>query len=236
MVSDAFGCGLKGRLRATEPIVLAFGPRETQDAIVLSGRSAPLTTSWPDVPAATKAGSTVREQLDYVVWIAEAMEPIGFHPPPELEAWRRRVQTAYSALIDSFTPGHGDPLPPDVPPSVRPGQWPDVPAHSVPGMTVRHQLTVIRTIAGNSRINGTFPRQPGDVSTWSARVQAAFDALDHGPVMPMPPTHRTTPPPAPVKKPSKRRPTGASAGKKHGGTKKPAKAASSKKKPSRRSG
>jgi hypothetical protein len=141
---------------------------------------------------------TVRAQLDYIVWVTEAMEPIGFHPAPELEAWRRRVQTAYSSLIDSFTPGHGDPLPPDVPPTVRPGQWPDVPAYSVPGMHVRHQLTVLRTVSGISRTNLVFPHTPADVATWTARVQTAYDALDHGPARPMPDSAKTQAPPPPV--------------------------------------
>ena len=157
-----------------------------------------MTASWPDGPTATKAGLTVRAQLDYIVWIAEAMEPVGFHSPPELDAWRRRVQTAYSALIDSFTPGHGDPLPPDVPPSVRPGFWPDVPAHSVPGMHVRHQLTVLRTVSGISRSNVVFPHSPADIAIWTARVQTAYEALDHGPSLVMPDSFKTLPPPHPV--------------------------------------
>ena len=92
-----------------------------------------MTASWPDGPAAAKAGSTVRAQLDYIIWITEEVEPIGSHPLPEIEEWRRRVHEAYTAMIDSFTPGHGDPLPPDVPPTIRPGQWPDVPAVAIPG-------------------------------------------------------------------------------------------------------
>ncbi len=179
-----------------------------------------MTASWPDGPAAMKAGLTVRAQLDYIVWIAEAMEPISFHPPPELDVWRRRVQTAYSALIDSFTPGHGDPLPPDVPPSVRPGFWPDVPAYSVPGMHVRHQLTVLRTVSGISRTNLVFPHSVTDVATWTARVQTAFDALDHGPSLVMPDTFKTVPPPPPVhvKHGKAKRPVGAHT---PGGGKKP---------------
>lgn len=142
----------------------------------------------------------MRAQLDYIVWVCEAMEPVGFHPPPDLEVWRRRVQTAFSALIDSMTPGHGDPLPPDVPPSLRPGEWPDIPAHSIPAMTVRHQLTVLRTIAGNSRTNQVFPRSPADVAAWTTRVQTAYDALDHGASLTMPDSYRTFPPPVVPKK------------------------------------
>lgn len=158
-----------------------------------------MTASWPDGPAAAKAGSTVRAQLDYIIWITEEVEPIGSHPLPEIEEWRRRVHEAYTAMIDSFTPGHGDPLPPDVPPTIRPGQWPDVPAVAIPGMHVRHQLTVLRTVARISRDDASFPRLPADVATWTARVQRAHDALDHGPGLPMPDSHRTAPRPAPEK-------------------------------------
>jgi hypothetical protein len=59
----------------------------------------------------------VRDQLDYLVWIAEAIEPVGFHATDEVERWRPRIDRAYLALIDAMVPGHGDPLPPDVPPS-----------------------------------------------------------------------------------------------------------------------
>src|SRR5436190_16998925 len=98
-----------------------------------------VTSVWPDVSSATTPGMKVRDQLDSIAWIVEAMEPIGFHGGAELEAWRARTHRAYLALVDSMAPGHGDPLPPDVPPSVRPGVWPDVAAGGIPGMTVRHQ-------------------------------------------------------------------------------------------------
>jgi len=156
-----------------------------------------VTAVWPDCSAATTAGVTVRDRLDYVVWIAEAMEPVGFHATEEVERWRPRVDRAYLALIDSMVPGHGDPLPPDVPPSIRPGTWPDVPAATIPGMTVRHQLTVIRTVAAASRANRSFPHHPADVAAWTARVLTAFEALDHGPALAMPPEARTQPPPPP---------------------------------------
>lgn len=193
-----------------------------------------MTAIWPDRPAATTPGMTVRSQLDYLVWISEAMEPIGFHPPPELDAWRRRVQLAFGALVDSFTLGHGDPLPPDVPPAVRPGEWPDIPAHSIPGMHVRHQLTVIRTVAGISRASSAFPRTPADVATWTARVQTAFDALDHGPTLPMPESFRTAAPPPPERPASSKgkRPGGrSSAGRPSG-----AEAKSAAKKPAKKHG
>ena len=156
-----------------------------------------MTNVWPDVPAFSSPGLKVRDQLDYVVWVAEAIEPAGTYAGPDQEAWRGRVQRAYTALVDSMAPGHGDPLPPDVPPATQPGRWPDVPAGTIPGMTVRHQLTVIRTIGTASRTDRTFPRTPAELATWTSRVQTAFDALDHGAALPMPESARSTPPPPP---------------------------------------
>src|SRR5262245_52078575 len=154
---------------------------------------------WPDVPAGPDGGRTVRDLLDYVVWVTEQVERIGAHAGLDLEPWRQRVHKAYLALVDSMVAGHGDPLPPDVPPSVQPGQWPDVAAAGIPGMTVRHQLTVLRTIAGNAR--AARPHQmPAETERWAERVRSAFVALDHGPTLPMPDTARTQPPAPPPKK------------------------------------
>jgi hypothetical protein len=177
-----------------------------------------VTSVWPDLPAATSPGQKIRDQLDYIVWVAEAIEPVGFHSVDELESWRRRVQRAYAALVDSMIAGHGDPLPPDIPPALRPGTWPDVAAAAIPGMTIRHQLAVIRKIAAHTREDRQFPHSPGDVSAWGARVQAAYDALDHGPAIPMPKEARTEPPQPP---PSAARPS------------KPARRASTPSKPAR---
>lgn len=152
---------------------------------------------WPDIAAATSPALKVRDQLDYLVWIAEAVEPLGFHGGPDLETWRGRVQRAYAALVDAMAPGHGDPLPPDVPPAVQAGTWPDVASASISGMTIRHQLSVIRTVAAQTRTDRVFPRTPAEVATWTQRVQTAYDAMDHGPGMPVPPTARTQPPPPP---------------------------------------
>lgn len=156
-----------------------------------------MTQVWPDVPAFSSPGLKVRDQLDYVIWVTEALEPIGSYVGPDVGTWRGRVQRAYAALVDSMAPGHGDPLPPDVPPALKPGVWPDVPAGSIPGMTVRHQLTVVRAIASTTREDKTFPRTPADLATWTSRVQTAFDALDHGAALAMPESARSTPPPPP---------------------------------------
>lgn len=153
-----------------------------------------MTSVWPDLSAATSPGQKVRDQLDYLVWIAEAMQPVGFHRADEIESWRGRVHRAYVAIVDSMVPGHGDPLPPDVPPTVHPGAWPDVAAATMPGMTIRHQLAVIRTIAAHTREDRHFPHSPAGILAWTGHVQTAYDALDHGPSLPMPPSARTEPP------------------------------------------
>jgi hypothetical protein len=157
---------------------------------------------WPDVPARAGSARTARECLDYVAWITEEIERIGSHGGPDLESWRQRVHRAYLSLIDSMVPGHGDPLPPDVPPSVRPGTWPDVAAAAIPGMTVRHQLTVLRTVARNAL--APRPHQtPSDSDRWASRVVATYEALDHGPTLPLPDGARSAPPSPPAKSQAK---------------------------------
>jgi hypothetical protein len=162
------------------------------------------TPKWPDVPA-SKSGSKVRDHLDYLAWVAEAAERSGMHSGPDLESWRGRVQRAYLALVDPMTTGHGDPLPPDVPPSKVPGMWPDVPAAGIQGMTVRHQLTVIRTICEQSRRQGDGYQSPAECERWSRRIGEAWEAMQHGPDYPMPDSARTTPPAPPPAPPSARR-------------------------------
>src|SRR5262245_3803508 len=166
----------------------AASPAETPDVM----------SAWPDVAAATSPGQNVRDQLDYIAWVCEAVEPVGFHGPDEIEAWRGRVHRAYIALIDSMVLGHGDSLPPDIPPAVRPGTWPDVAAATIPGMTIRHQLAVIRAVAQFTLKDRVFPHSPADVTAWTARIQSAYDALDHGPALPMPAAARSEPPPPPT--------------------------------------
>ena len=34
-----------------------------------------MTLAWPDSPAAQRSGGTVRDQLDYIAWVAEAADP-----------------------------------------------------------------------------------------------------------------------------------------------------------------
>lgn len=158
----------------------------------------PPQPQWPDVPAATSPSSAVRDQLDYLAWVCEACEALGFHGGPELEAWRGRVQRAYAAMVDAMAPGHGDPFPPDVPPAIQPGTWPDVASAGVSGMTVRHQLAAIRVIAAQSRIPRPYPRAAADVAAWTQRVQTAYDALDHGGALVMPAAARSVAPAPPA--------------------------------------
>ena len=221
---------------ATEPwndLVLALLPEAVEDATRAGapGWRVDVTSVWPDVSAATSPHMKVRDQLDYVVWVTSALEPLGFHEGAELEVWRTRVHRAYLALVDSMTPGHGDPLPPDVPPSVRPGLWPDGAAGGIPGMTVRHQLAVLRAIATATRTTRAFPHAPADVTTWAGRVQTAYDALDHGAALTIPAEARTLPPP-PLPGAPKRRSGGKSgSGAGHTAAKKSAKAARPKRVP-----
>jgi hypothetical protein len=155
---------------------------------------------WPDRPAAATHGMTVRDQLDYIAWISEVAESVGLHPASEVEAWRQRLHRAYGALVDPMVLEHGDPLPPDVPPAVKPGMWPDVPAATIPGMTLRHQLTVLRTIAVLSRGHAAVHHSPVDSDRWAARVQVAYEAMNHGPAYPIPDAARSAPPPPPAPK------------------------------------
>ena len=90
---------------------------------------------------------------------------------------------------------------------MRPGLWPDVAAAGIPGMTVRHQLAVLRVIATETRINRAFPHAPADVAIWTGRVQTAYDAMDHGAALVIPAEARTLPPP-PAPGVPKRRPAG----------------------------
>jgi hypothetical protein len=159
--------------------------------------SSTVTSVWPDLPAATSPGLKVRDQLDYVIWVAEAIEPVGFHGGDEVDAWRTRIQRAYTSVVDSMVSGHGDPLPPDIPPALRPGTWPDIASATIPGMTIRHQLSVLRTVAAHTRDDRQFPHTVADTAAWTARVQAAYDALDHGPALPMPESARSEPPQPP---------------------------------------
>ena len=177
-------------------------------------------SSWPDRPAAATHGMTVRDQLDYIGWIAETAEAIGFHPSSDVETWRQRLHRAYLALVDPMVSEHGDPLPPDVPPATRPGTWPDIPAATIPGMTIRHQLTVFRTISILCRAHGPVHHNPIDADRFAARVQVAYEAMHHGAAYPMPDTARTTPP-APPEGRAKARGHGAKPGAK-GGAKKAA--------------
>ena len=141
---------------------------------------------WPEMPSSAWPDRSLRDLLDYLVWMTREMRQLGFHSGSERDEWCRRCQTAYSALFLPMLPGFGDPYPPDVPPARNPGIWPDIPAATIPGMTLRHQLTVMEMLCRQLR-EKTWPHaRPEDIRTWDDRLARAFTALDHGEAMPMP--------------------------------------------------
>jgi hypothetical protein len=144
----------------------------------------------------SRPGETVRQMLDYLVWVSQDLQQLGAVPPPELETARRRVGAAFTALVNPMLPGYGDPYPPDVPPARSPGTWPDVAAAEIPGMTVRHQLVVIGMLADQSRAGLGARARPELLTDLEARIARARGALDRGPNRPMPPEARTRPSPA----------------------------------------
>jgi hypothetical protein len=155
-----------------------------------------LTLPWPEMPSSARHGETVRQMLDYVCWITLDLQTLGAHGGGDLEAWRRRVGEAYRALVNPMVSGYGDPYPPDVPPAHSPGIWPDVAASDIPGMTIRHQLVVIRMLAEQSRAGVGVRARPELLQDLEARIARARTALDHGAAKSMPPEARTQASPA----------------------------------------
>jgi hypothetical protein len=151
---------------------------------------------WPEMASSSRPGETVRQMLDYVCFIAQALQTLGAHAGPDLDAWRRRVGTAYRALVNPMIPGYGDPYPPDVPPAVSPGLWPDVAATDIPGMTIRHQLVVIRILGEQSRAGVGVRARPELLTDLEGRIARARAELDHGSGRPLPEEARTRPSPA----------------------------------------
>jgi hypothetical protein len=139
------------------------------------------------------SGRTVRAVLDYIHWICREMRQIGFHAGTDRDEWCRRVQRAYTVLFIPIFPGHGDPYPPDVPPARNPGIWPDIPAASFPGMTLRHQLTVMEMLTRDLRDRPWAHARTSDTAEWDRRLGLAFTALDHGEHTPMPEAARSEP-------------------------------------------
>ncbi|MGE0193702.1 MAG: hypothetical protein AB7T63_16885 [Planctomycetota bacterium] len=166
--------------------------------MVTSGNTEEVPLPWPDVECQSRPGETARALLDYVAWIAKEMRQLGFHGGSRREEWRRRVHQAYAALFVPPVPGYGDPYPPDVPPPRTPGTWPDIPSASVPGMTVRHQLSVIGHLAAQLRDKDWMHARRGETEIWDGRLARARAALDHGDAKPMPEEARTTTPEATI--------------------------------------
>ena len=152
-----------------------------------------MRVAWPEMESQYRRGETLRDMLDYVLWISQQMGQIGFHSGSERAHWCRRVHQAYAALFVPMVPGHGDPYPPDVPPARNPGIWPDIPSSLIPGMTLRHQLTVTRMLADKLRSRIWTHVRPTDIAEWDRRLARARDALEHGPDYPMPDEARSAP-------------------------------------------
>lgn len=140
-----------------------------------------------------RSGETIRLVLDYIIWISREMLATGYHSGSDRNYWGRRVQMAYAALFLPMLKGFGDPYPPDVPPARNPGIWPDVPSATIPGMTIRHQLAVIRMQADVFRSKIWTHVRLDEVTLWDKRLAATRDALDHGPELVLPEDDRTTP-------------------------------------------
>jgi len=148
---------------------------------------------WPEMQSSARPSETVRQMLDYICWIAQDLQLLGAHGPGEVATWRRQVGIAYRALVNPMIPGYGDPYPPDVPPARSPGLWPDVAAHDIPGMTVRHQLVVVGMLADQSRGGAGVRARPELLQDLEMRIARARTALDHGPGRPLPAAARTEP-------------------------------------------
>ena len=151
------------------------------------------TLPWPEMDSQETPGRTIRWLLDYLVWISREMRQLGHHSGSDREEWCRRVHRAYAALFIPMFPGRGDPYPPDVPPARNPGIWPDVPSSSIPGMTVRHQLTVTEMVAHDLRELRWEHARADEVREWDRRLSLAVAALDHGEALPMPEEALTQP-------------------------------------------
>jgi hypothetical protein len=134
--------------------------------------------------------------LDYLCWISGQMLEVGAHSGPDKDVWRERVQRAYSAIFAPPVAGRGDPYPPDVPPAKNPGIWPDVPAGQIPGMTLRHQLVVIRMVCEQMRRDPWLNARPNEIAEWDRRTSLARQMLDHGAAHPVPEDARTKASPA----------------------------------------
>ena len=158
-----------------------------------TGLERDVSLPWPEMQSSARPSETVRQMLDYICWIAQDLQLLGAHGPGEVATWRRQVGIAYRALVNPMIPGYGDPYPPDVPPARSPGLWPDVAAHDIPGMTVRHQLVVVGMLADQSRAGAGVRARPELLQDLEMRIARARTALDHGPGRPLPAAARTEP-------------------------------------------
>lgn len=152
-----------------------------------------MTLPWPESPSTSRPGEPVRLSLDYICWAVQELQQLGAISAGEVGAWRRRVGTAFVAMVNPMIAGYGDPYPPDVPPARSPGIWPDVAAADIPGMTVRHQLVVLGMLADQSRSGVGLRVRPELLVDLESRIGRARAALDLGPARPLPAEARTKP-------------------------------------------
>ncbi len=148
---------------------------------------------WPELPSSRRPGSTLRDLLDYLVWVCGQMQELGFHGGSDGQRWAERVRRAYLALFLPIIPGNGPPYPPDVPGARSPGIWPDVPAAGIPGMTLRHQLASVQYRCMRLRDRPRPHMRPAEIEEWDRRLALAYECLDHGDSPPMPREARTQP-------------------------------------------
>ncbi|MHC5009498.1 MAG: hypothetical protein ACYTG6_00945 [Planctomycetota bacterium] len=148
---------------------------------------------WPEIASSHRPEESVRRILDYICWITQRMQQVGFHGGTERNVWRERVHRAYAALFLPSVPGYGDPYPPDVPPPRNPGIWPDIPASRITGMTLRHQLKVVGMLAEQLRSRVWPHAREDEVQEWDRRFCLAREALDHGESVPVPEEALTEP-------------------------------------------
>ena len=148
---------------------------------------------WPELPSAHRPDESIRDILDYLCWVSEAMRQDTYRAGADLGVWRGRVQQAYQALFLPPVPNHGDPYPPDVPPPRNPGIWPDIPSAGVPGMTLRHQLKVINIRSFELRKLVWVHARETEVAEWDRRLSMAREVLEQGEGHSLPEEARTHP-------------------------------------------
>ncbi len=146
---------------------------------------------WPEMKSERRPNKTLRSILDYLHWIAGELLTPGFYSGSIRMHWARQVEKAYRAMFIPMMVDHGDPYPPAVPAAVNPGTWPDFPSASIPGMTLRHQISVLHRVFEDLRDRTTPLLRPRHVREWDRRLSLAYEALWHGEAHTMPDEAKT---------------------------------------------